>query len=154
MTHLTRRALLLGGAATVAAGCMAQGEGTATTRPDPAFLPQPNASYDAWVAGFRGRALAQGITRASLDQGFRGQGFLPGVIERDRNQTEFRRSTEDYLALVASDADLALGRSRVAPQRGALASIARDSGVDADVIAAIWGLETRFGTQLGDIGVI
>ena len=154
MTHLTRRALLLGGAATVAAGCMAQGEGTATTRPDPAFLPQPNASYDAWVAGFRGRALAQGITRASLDQGFRGQGFLPGVIERGRNQTEFRRSTEDYLALVASDADLALGRSRVAPQRGALAGIARDSGVDADVIAAIWGLETRFGTQLGDIGVI
>ena len=98
--------------------------------------------------------MAQGITAATLDRGFRSQGFLPGVVERDRNQTEFRRTTEDYLALVAGDEDLALGQARVAPQRATLAAIERQSGVDADVIAAIWGLETRFGTRLGEIGVI
>jgi lytic murein transglycosylase len=75
-------------------------------------------------------------------------------VERDRNQTEFRRSTEDYLALVASEEDVATGRSRVAPRRGTLAAIEEASGVDADVVAAIWGLETRFGTRLGDIPVI
>ena len=32
--------------------------------------------------------------------------------------------------------------------------IEQSSGVDADVLGAIWGLETRFGTRLGDIPVI
>lgn len=121
---------------------------------DPAFLPQPNPSYEAWRDAFFRRAQAQGITAQTLRDGFRGQGFLPGVVERDRNQTEFRRSTEDYLALVASDDDLALGRARVAPVRASLAAIAEQSGVAGDVIAAIWGLETRFGTRRGEIGVI
>ena len=120
----------------------------------PEFRPQPNADYDAWVAEFRGRALAQGISETTLDRGFRGQGFLPGVVDRDRNQTEFRRTTEDYLALVASEDDLATGRPRVAAERGTLAAIEAESGVDANVLAAIWGLETRFGTRLGQIPVI
>jgi lytic murein transglycosylase len=121
---------------------------------DPGLRPQPNAEYDAWVAAFRPRARAQGITDATLDRGFRGQGFLPGVVERDRNQVEFRRATEDYLALVASEEDVQTGRARVAPHRATLAAIEASSGVNAYVIAAIWGLETRFGTRLGDIGVI
>ncbi|PWK55591.1 lytic murein transglycosylase [Roseicyclus mahoneyensis] len=160
MTGWTRRTILAAGAATTLTGCMPsfggsiEGVGASGPSTDPDFRPQPNADYDAWVAAFRSRALAQGITQDTLERGFRGQGFLPGVIDRDRNQTEFRRSTEDYLALVASDEDLALGRTRVGPQRATLAAIEAQSGVDADVIAAIWGLETRFGTRLGDIPVI
>ena len=148
--------MVLGGAA-LAAGCtpaLGGGGGGGGTAGDPAFRPQPNADYDAWVAAFRGRAMAQGITEATLDRGFRGQGFLPGVVDRDRNQTEFRRTTEDYLALVASEEDIGVGRPRVAAQRSTLAAIEAESGVDADVLAAIWGLETRFGTQLGDIPVV
>jgi lytic murein transglycosylase len=120
----------------------------------PEFRPQPNADYDAWVAAFRARARAEGITDATLDRGFAGQGFLPGVVERDRNQTEFRRTTEDYLALVASEEDVALGRSRVGPVRSTLTDIERSTGVDANVLAAIWGVETRFGTRLGEIPVV
>jgi lytic murein transglycosylase len=149
-----RRAVLAGTGAALLAGCLpAAGDGGGGGL-DPAFRPQPNPDYDAWVAAFRDRAVAQGITPATLDRGFRGQGFLPGVVERDRNQTEFRRTTEDYLALVAAEDDIALGLSRVAPQRGTLAAIAQASGVDADVLGAIWGLETRFGTRLGEIPVI
>lgn len=157
MTDWTRRTFLLGGAGVALAGCMPSlggGAGAGGPSADPAFRPQPNPDYDAWVSGFRARARAQGITDATLDRGFRGQGFLPGVIDRDRNQTEFRRTTEDYLALVASDEDVATGRGRVGPYRTALAQIEQSSGVDADVIAAIWGLETRFGARLGDIPVI
>lgn len=158
MTLWTRRGMVTSMAALTLAGCLPQGirapGGSGRLPPDPAFVPQPNASYDAWVSAFRGRALSQGITSQTFARGFQGQGFLPGVIERDRNQTEFRRTTEDYLALVASEEDLTLGRARVAPQRATLAAIERQSGVDADVIAAIWGLETRFGTRLGQIGVI
>lgn len=52
--------------------------------------PVPNAGYDAWVVGFRARAGGYGISASTLDQGFRGAGYLPGVVKRDRNQTEFR----------------------------------------------------------------
>lgn len=152
MGHLTRRTAMAAGGAAMLAGCMPSGG--LRDAPGEAFRPQPNPAYDAWVAAFRERAVAQGITRATLDRGFRGQGFLPGVVERDRNQTEFRRTTEDYLALVASEDDIATGRPRVAAQRATLAAIEAQSGVDANVLAAIWGLETRFGTRLGEIPVI
>jgi lytic murein transglycosylase len=156
MADVTRRGLLAGGVAAMVPGCVPRSGGRdgGPGAPGPAFRPQTNAAYDAWLAAFRGRARAQGITAATLQRGFRGQGFLPGVVERDRNQTEFARTTEDYLALVASEEDIAAGRPRVAARRARLAAIAADSGVDADVIAAIWGLETRFGTRLGEIPVV
>ncbi|MEY3002986.1 MAG: hypothetical protein RLZZ491_162 [Pseudomonadota bacterium] len=152
---MTRRGVLLAGGATLLSGCLAAGDrGPGRNPPDPALLPHPNASYDSWVAAFRQRARSSGITAETLDRAFHGQGYLPGVIARDRNQSEFRHSTEDYLALVASQDDVALGRSRVGPYRATLAAIERASGVDGHVIAAIWGLETAFGTKRGDIGVI
>jgi membrane-bound lytic murein transglycosylase B len=153
---LTRRTVLLCGTASALSACIPVAATRDGGSPDlgPEFRPQPNADYDAWVAAFRARARAEGITEATLDRGFAGQGFLPGVVERDRNQTEFRRTTEDYLALVASEDDVALGRSRVGPVRSTLTDIERSTGVDANVLAAIWGVETRFGTRLGEIPVI
>ncbi|AHM05786.1 Membrane-bound lytic murein transglycosylase B precursor [Roseibacterium elongatum DSM 19469] len=155
-----RNVLTTAGAAALAAtGCTpalgpSGAVGAAGPSDDPAFRPQPNAAYDAWVAAFRPRALAQGISGDAFDRAFRGQGYLPGVIERDRNQTEFRRTTEDYLALVASDADVSLGRGRIRPHRATLGAIEDATGVAAAVIGAIWGVETAFGTRLGDIPVI
>ena len=84
------------------------------------LLPTPNASYDAWVANFRGRAAGQGISQATLASAFRGTGYLPGCVKRDRNQTEFSRSLEDYLALAASDERISKGRAafaRTSPRR-------------------------------------
>jgi membrane-bound lytic murein transglycosylase B len=153
---LTRRTVMLCGSASVLSACIpvAVTRDTAPAGLGPEFRPQPNADYDAWVAAFRTRARAVGITDATLARGFEGQGFLPGVVERDRNQTEFRRTTEDYLALVASEEDIATGQPRVRAVRSVLADIERATGVDADVLAAIWGVETRFGTRLGEIPVV
>ncbi|ABD55785.1 lytic murein transglycosylase [Jannaschia sp. CCS1] len=128
------------------------GDGGPSTDPD--FRPQPNASYDAWLDGFRDRAQAAGISEDALTRGLRGVGYLPGVVERDRNQTEFRRSTEDYLALVAGDDDVSLGRSRFNAQRSVLADVEARYGVPAEVCCAVWGVESRYGTRLGDIPVI
>jgi membrane-bound lytic murein transglycosylase B len=154
--QITRRAALLMAGASTLSACIpvAVTRDTAPAGLGPEFRPQPNADYDAWVAAFRTRARAAGITDATLARGFEGQGFLPGVVERDRNQTEFRRTTEDYLALVASEEDIATGQPRVRAVRSVLADIERATGVDADVLAAIWGVETRFGTRLGEIPVV
>lgn len=114
----------------------------------------PNPGWDAWVAGFRARALAQGIAGGTFDAAFAGAGFTPGVVERDRNQTETRRSLEDYLAITAAEDRVAEGRAAFARHGGTLAAIEARYGVPAHVVCAIWGIESRYGTRLGDIPVI
>jgi len=116
--------------------------------------PTPNAGYDAWVIGFQSRARAQGISDAILTSGFRGTGYLPGVITRDRNQTEFKRSLEDYLSIAVSDERVDRGRAAFARHKATLSALESRYGVDAQIITAIWGLESFYGTRKGDVPVV
>jgi membrane-bound lytic murein transglycosylase B len=155
-----RRGFSLGLSAIWLTGCLPAGGGglPIVARPDPALepglRPQPNAAYDQWVQAFKLRARERGITQETLNRAFRGQGFLPGVIERDRNQTEFKRSLEDYLAIVAPDDKVTFGQRLFAKQRSALTSVEEQYGVPAQVMASIWGVESYFGTKRGKIPVI
>jgi len=116
--------------------------------------PVPNADYDAWVAAFRTRAAEQGISQATLATAFQGTGYLPGVVTRDRNQTEFSRTLEDYLSIAASDERVQKGRAAFARHRGVLNTLQDRYGVDAEIITAIWGLESFYGERRGDVPVI
>ncbi|CTQ33564.1 lytic murein transglycosylase [Jannaschia rubra] len=153
---LTRRAFTLAASAVLVTGCSGRppGAGVAARRQDPALLPQPNPGWDAWVASFKGRAAAQGIRQDVIDGAFRGAGFLPGVVERDRNQTEFKRSFEDYIAIVAPERKVAEGRAAFARNRATLTAIEGRYGVPAEIVAAIWGVESNFGQRRGDIGTV
>ena len=153
---LTRRSVAFGLGA-VLAGCVptgGRGRSAGFRAPDPAPQPVPDAGYDAWVAAFRGRAIARGIPGATLDAAFRGAGFLPTVIEKDRNQTEFKRSLEDYLAIAASAERVTLGQAKLREYGGTLAAIEARYGVEGNVVAAVWGLESFFGTRRGNVPVI
>jgi len=137
------------------AGMLAACAGVGPARPaDPAFQPVPNAGFDAWLAGFRGRARAQGIAPDVVDRALSGAGFLPGVIDRDRNQAEFARSLDDYLAIAASDKRVTDGRAALRQYRGTLDAIAARHGVEPEIVTAIWGLESSYGTRRGDIPVV
>jgi len=130
------------------------GGGARPDAPDPAMQTVPNAGFDAWVAGFRGRALGQGVSAGTFDAAFAGAGFLPGVIERDRNQTEFTRTLEDYLAIAASEERVSMGRAALRDQAGLLAEIEARYAVEPKVVVAVWGMESYFGTRRGDVPVI
>ena len=151
---LTRRTLGFSLLATALAGCAGGGAPVSRATVDPAMQPVPNAGFDAWLAGFRGRARAQGIAPAVVDRALADAGFLPGVVERDRNQTEFTRSLDDYLAIAASDTRVTDGRAALARHRGTLDAIADRHGVEPKVVAAVWGLESNYGTRRGDIPVV
>ena len=156
---LSRRQFGLGAAILSLSACGGVGgirtEGTGESDALPSDLrPVPNAGYDAWVASFRGRAAQQGISQATLDAAFRGTGYLPGVIERDRNQTEFKRSLEDYLSIAASEERVRQGRAALARERATLSAIEARYGVDAEIVTAVWGLESFYGTRRGNVPVI
>jgi lytic murein transglycosylase len=149
--------MVLTGAAALAAACVPTGRsggGAGYRAPDPAPRPVANAGYDAWLQGFRARAAGRGISQTTLDAAFRGAGFLPEVVERDRNQTEFTRTLEDYLNIAASDERVSLGRQKFAQYGATLRAIEARYGVEGHVVAAVWGLESFFGTRRGNVPVI
>ena len=156
--NITRRHFGFGLAALGLSACSSTvpaGSGPSGTSGLPADLrPVPNAGYDAWVAAFRARAEARGISSATLRAAFRGAGYLPGVVKRDRNQTEFKRSLEDYLSIAVSDERLSKGRAAFARHQSTLRTLERRYGVDAEIICAIWGLESFFGERRGNVPVI
>ena len=118
------------------------------------LLPIPNRDYDAWVMSFQSRAAAQGISQSTLSSAFQSTGFLPGVITRDRNQTETSRSLEDYLSIAVSEERVAKGRAAFSRFGGLLTALEDRYGVDASIITAIWGLESFYGERRGQVPVI
>ena len=107
-----------------------------------------------WLAGFRGRALAQGITAATFDAACGDLGYLPDVIEKDRNQNEFTKTIWVYLDSAASEDRIALGIKAVRQNTDLLDRIERAYGVDKEIVAAVWGLESAYGTYRGSIRTI
>jgi membrane-bound lytic murein transglycosylase B len=149
-----RRDFSLGLIAFGLSACMGGGGGSSRAVAQTTMPMVPNAGFDAWVQDFRPRALAKGISPSTYDAAFRASGFIPGVIEKDRNQTEFTRTTEDYLAIAASDERLTMGRQVLAQQMGTLREIEARYGVAPHVVASFWGLESFFGTRRGTVPVI
>lgn len=143
MSLITRRATVFGLAALLASPSLAQD-----------FLPQPDRGYDIWVQGFRARALKRGVSPRVLAAAFRHAGFLPDVIARDRAQAESIYGLEEYLAITASEARVAMGRQMLAKRGPLLAKLEARYGVEARVITAIWGVESFYGTKRGTTPVI
>ncbi|OYU41449.1 MAG: murein transglycosylase [Pseudorhodobacter sp. PARRP1] len=109
------------------------------------------AGLQQWVAGFRDRALAAGISSATFDAVMPGVHFLPAVIERDRKQDEFTRTIWDYLDRAVSDDRIAAGQKALRAHGPLLDQIEARYGVDKHVVLAIWGLESAYGAVRGDI---
>ncbi len=112
------------------------------------------AGLEAWVEGFRPRALAAGVPAAAFDAALRGVAFDPKVVERDRSQNEFTKTIWDYLDTAVSEDRVALGLQAVAKHRALLERIEAEYGVEKEVVAAIWGLESAYGGYRGDLPVL
>ena len=89
-----------------------------------------------------------------LDAALAGLSPDPEVVRRDRSQSEFTKTIWDYLDSAASDARIAAGREALRRHGATLRAVEERWGVDAEVVAAIWGLESAYGSFRGGDGVI
>ncbi|MFS2316906.1 lytic murein transglycosylase [Maricaulis sp. D1M11] len=115
---------------------------------------QPDGeSFENWREDFRPRLAASGASAATVS------GMLDGlepnmtIIERDRSQPEFVRPLWSYLDLAVSERRILDGqsaRNRV-PE---LDAIAARYEVPANILLAIWGLESAYGQVTGDLDAI
>ena len=67
---------------------------------------------------------------------------------------EFTKSTWDYLDALVSDERIARGRELLVQHAATFAAVARTYGVEPAILAAIWGVESNYGTLGGDRLVI
>lgn len=107
-----------------------------------------------WLAGFRPRALAADIPEDVLDRALALARYNPKIVERDRNQNEFTKTIWDYLDTAVSEDRVALGLKALGRHAPLLQRIEAEYGVDRHIVAAIWGLESAYGTFRGDIPTI
>ena len=112
------------------------------------------AGLEDWLTGFRARALEAGIPAATFDAAMRGVEFNAGVVERDRSQNEFSKTIWDYLDTAVSGDRVALGLQAIAANRDLLDRIEAEYGVEKEVVVAVWGLESAYGTYRGDLPVL
>lgn len=155
MQTLSRRTVVFGLAGAGLSACVGGRRGSVgLVVAEAAPRAVPNAGFDAWVAGYRGRAAARGIPGPVIEEAMGFAGYLPEVIEKDRNQTEFTRSLEDYLAIAAKPERVSLGQQKLQQYGGVLGQIEARYGVEGHVVAAVWGLESFFGTRRGVVPVV
>ena len=110
--------------------------------------------FDDWLDGFRRHAASEGISEATLARALNGVRYRPRVIELDRHQPEFSRQIWDYLDSAVSASRVSNGRDKLATHREAASRAAAEYGVPAEVLISIWGIESSYGSYLGDFSTL
>ncbi len=125
-----------------------------------AFLPVPalaetgDPKLAAWLRGVRAEALRAGVDTGTLDAALGSVEEIPRVLELAHNQPEFKMTFERYLEIVVSSERVARGRVLLKENRAAVERFAAPVGIPASVVVALWGIESNYGTRLGDFEVV
>src|SRR6201999_3557990 len=69
-------------------------------------------------------------------------------------QPEFTKSFWDYLDILVNEERIKNGRAILAQYRTTFDAVEKAYGVDRYIIAAIWGVESNYGSQIGERSVI
>src|SRR6516164_9374274 len=112
------------------------------------------ADFGNCIERLRPDAARRGVSRATFERFTRGLTPDLSIMDKLDAQPEFTKATWDYLDVLVSDERIARGREVLAQYGPTFAAVARAYGVDPAIIAAIWGVESNYGTLGGDRPVI
>ncbi|MHA7834993.1 MAG: lytic murein transglycosylase [Algiphilus sp.] len=113
-----------------------------------------DAGFRQWLAQMREQARAEGVDATTLSEALDPAEYLPEVIERDRSQPEFTRQIWEYLDTAVSDARIRNGRTQLASHREAATMASTRYGVATEILVAIWGMESNYGSHFGSFRTI
>jgi membrane-bound lytic murein transglycosylase B len=112
------------------------------------------ADFGNCLAALWPAAEQRGITRVTFDRYTEGLTPDLSIMDLLDAQPEFTKSTWDYLDLLVGDDRIARGRELLAQYAPTFAAVERSFGVDRHILAAIWGVESNYGTKGGDRSVV
>lgn len=119
------------------------------TPPAPPSAPVQPVGFADWKTHFRARAIAHGLSAHNVDQLLARARENPDVVGLDRKQPEFSRMIWSYVDSAVSANRVAEGRRRHQAQMAFLQGLQQQYGVPAEIITAIWGMETSYGANTG-----
>jgi lytic murein transglycosylase len=105
-------------------------------------------AFPQWVATFRPRALARGISGATYDRVMGNLKPDMTVFALQRSQPEFREQVWQYINRRVSDWRIITGREKVQEHAALLARVEQEYGVDRYLLLALWGVESAYGDPL------
>jgi membrane-bound lytic murein transglycosylase B len=108
-----------------------------------------DAKFDAFLSAARIQALAEGITAQTFDRVAIGLRPIPAIAEHNANQPEFSRPVWSYLDSAVSARRIKDARAMLARYGDVLTRIEAQSGVDKNILVAIWGMESDYGAARG-----
>jgi lytic murein transglycosylase len=114
-----------------------------------AFAPSARADFASCVGSLRAQAARNGISARTLDVAFNGLEPDPKVLVFQKQQPEFKTPVWDYVDGLVDDDRVADGKAAMARQARPLARAEETYGVSRYMLAAIWGVESNFGQEMG-----
>ena len=113
------------------------------------------ANWQTWISKIREEAIAKGITQEVFDDAFatihEPSRQVKGLLH---SQPEHRLTFTRYLNTRADNYRIVMGRKNYLKNKKILDDIGQDFGVDPCFIVAFWGMESSYGTYMGDFPVI
>jgi lytic murein transglycosylase len=107
------------------------------------------SGFNAWLESFKGKAASQGISGGTIATALDGVAYDRNVIRLDRSQKSFKLSFEQFYARRVSPQLINRGRQMMSKHRATLDRMEKRFGVPAEIVIAIWGLETNYGADRG-----
>jgi membrane-bound lytic murein transglycosylase B len=112
------------------------------------------ANFENCVASMWPDAARRNISQQSFQRFTAGLEPDLRIMDLMDSQPEFTKSIWDYLDILVNDNRLAKGREILAKYKPQFDAVEKAYGVDRHTIAAIWGIESNYSTQMGDRSVL
>lgn len=116
---------------------------------------EASQQWNQWVSEVRREALGQGISPSLFDQAFSNIHEPSRRIKGlSRHQPEHRLTYLKYRNTRADRYRIIIGRKRYKENQQLLEKIGKEYGVDPCFIVSFWGMETSYGSYMGNFPVI
>jgi lytic murein transglycosylase len=107
------------------------------------------ADFSSCKEGIKAEAVRNGVSEATAAAALKDVTADPKILELENFQPEFKTPIWDYLAALVDDERVRDGKAAMAANAKALTLAEQRFGVSKYVIAAIWGVESNFGEDMG-----
>jgi membrane-bound lytic murein transglycosylase B len=115
--------------------------------------PPPPSPSELFLATMHDDARAQAISDETFAAATAGIAPIAAIAAMNDNQPEFSRPVWSYLDSAVSARRIKDGQFMLTKYGDTLNAIAAQSGVSAEILLAIWGMETDFGSDVGDFNL-
>lgn len=114
-----------------------------------------DAEFESFIQSMWPRAKQAGISRELFDRAFAGISDPdPDVLKLANNQPEFTSTTSQYLSKAVTQVRIDAGETVKASENDLLGAIEKRYKVDRNILLAIWGIESNFGRDKGQMKVM